>query len=347
MKQNSPEIQAILDLQRAGKREEARQQLDQLVQKKPDDAEAVHMLGIMAYQERNYEDAIKHMQRSLEMASKPSFYSNMGNVYADLRQFAKAKDAYQSALRLDPSLAAVYGNWGNMYRAQNKPEQAIFQYQKGLRIDPNNEDIHLHMASLFFDMKRYPQAIEKYQKVLTINPKRLEALNNLGSIYHQQGDAENAVKYYEKALELAPDFVAVLFNLANLKRESKDLAGAKAMYQQVIDHHPHMIEAHLQLAQIFDFEGEHEKAEALYHEILEQQPREEVHLILAERAAQKNKMDEALEHFKKANEINPYNPDTCYNLGTLLKEQGDADGAAHFLNQAIQMQDYQDQQRRV
>ena len=340
MKENSPEIQAVLDLQRAGQHDEAKKALDALVAKNPNDGEAVHVQGIMAYQARNYEDALKYMQRSLELSPKPSFYSNLGNVYADLRQFAKAKAAYQGALRQDPSMAAVYGNLGNMYRAQQQPEQAVFHYQKGLRIDPKNADIHLHMASLFFDMKRYPQAVEFYEKVLAIAPRRLEALNNLGSIYHQQGQFEKATQYYEQAIELAPDFVAVLFNLANLKREQRDLEGAKALYEQVRTHHPHLIEASLQLAQILDYESKTQEAEDLYKEILAKQPREELYLILAERAAQKNKLDEALEYFKQAHDMNPNNPDTCYNMGTLLKQQGDTDGAAYFLNQALQLQDY-------
>jgi tetratricopeptide (TPR) repeat protein len=343
MRENSPEIQAVLDLQRAGKTEEARAALDTLVSKDPNNGEAVHVQGIMAYQARNYEDALKYMEKSITLDPKPSYYSNLGNVYGDLRQFTKAKAAYQNALRMDPSLAAVYGNIGNMYRAQNNPEQAIFQYLKGLRIDPKNVEIHLHMASLFFDLKRYPQAIENYQKVLEIAPKRLEALNNLGSIYHQQGQTEQAIVYYEQAIELAPDFVAGLFNLANLKREQRDLEGAKALYAQVQIHHPDLVEASLQLAQILDFEGDAEGAETLYKEVLARQPREEIVLLLADRAAQKNNLTEAMEYFQKAHEMNPNNPDTCYNMGTILKQQGDSNGAAYFLNQALQLQDYQTQ----
>lgn len=343
MKENSPEIQAILDLQRAGKPEEARTTLDALVAKDPNNGEAVHVQGIMAYQARNYEDALKYMEKSITLDPKPSFYSNLGNVYADLRQFAKAKATYQNALRLDPSLTAVYGNIGNMYRAQNNPEQAIFQYLKGLRIDPKNVEIHLHMASLFFDLKRYPQAIESYHKALEIAPNRLEALNNLGSIYHQQGNAEQAITYYEKAIGIAPDFVAGLFNLANLKREQRDLEGAKTLYEQVRTHHPDLVEASLQLAQILDFEGNPEAAEALYKEVLEKQPREEIYLLLGDRAAQKNNLTEAMGYFQKAHEVNPNNPDTCYNMGTILKQQGDSNGAAYFLNQALQLQDYQSQ----
>lgn len=341
MKENSPEIQAILDLQRAGKSDEARAALEALVAKDPNNGEAVHMQGIMAYQARNYEDALKYMERSLTLDPKPPFYSNLGNVYADLRQFDKAKAAYQNALRMEPTLAAVYGNLGNMYRAQQNPEQAVFQYQKGLRIDPKNADIYLHMASLFFDLKRYPQAIENYHKVLEIAPKRLEALNNLGSIYHQQGNTEQAITYYEQALAVSPDFVAALFNLANLKREQRDLEGAKVLYEKVRTHHPHLVEASLQLAQILDFEGHADAAEVLYKEVLEKQPQEEIYLLLADRAGQNNRLTEAVDYFQKAHQLNPNNPDTCYNIGTLLKQQGDANGAAYFLNQALQLQNYQ------
>ena len=343
MKENSPEIQAVLDLQRAGKSDEARSALEALVAKDPNHGEAVHMQGIMAYQARNYEEALKYIEHSLTLDPKPSFYSNLGNVYADLRQFAKAKAAYQNALRMEPTLAAVYGNLGNMYRAQQNPEQAIFQYQKGLRIDPKNADIYLHMASLFFDLKRYPQAIENYHKVLEIAPQRLEALNNLGSIYHQQGNAEQAISYYEQALAVSPDFVAALFNLANLKREQRDLEGAKALYEQVRTHHPHLIEASLQLAQILDFEGHVDAAEALYKEVLEKQPQEGIYLLLADRAGQNNRLTEALDYFQKAHQLNPNNPDTCYNMGTLFKQQGDTQQAAYFLNQALQLQNYQAQ----
>ena len=69
----------------------------------------------------------------------------------------------------------------------------------------------------------------------------------------------------------------------------------------------------------------------------------EIFLLLADRAAQKNNLTEAMDYFQKAHEANPNNPDTCYNMGTILKQQGDTNGAAYFLNQALQLQNYQDQ----
>ena len=37
--------------------------------------------------------------------------------------------------------------------------------------------------------------------------------------------------------------------------------------------------------------------------------------------------------------VYPRNPDTCYNMGTLLRTLGQLDAASHFLHQALQLQD--------
>jgi tetratricopeptide (TPR) repeat protein len=68
-------------------------------------------LGMAQKAQENLEGAVASFEKSLELDSaRPEFVSNLGAVYAELEQWNKAEQAFEKALRLNPSFApAVEG----------------------------------------------------------------------------------------------------------------------------------------------------------------------------------------------------------------------------------------------
>ena len=95
----------------------------------------------------------------------------LGHVYFDSGQHQQAISAYEKALAIDPSSANVWTDLGVMYRREQKPQKAVDCFSEANRRDPN------HMASLFNwglvllnDLADRQGAIAVWEKALAINP---------------------------------------------------------------------------------------------------------------------------------------------------------------------------------
>lgn len=69
--------------------------------------EATFNLGDAVYQQKRYQEAVKHFQLSAQTATdtkiKAKAYHNLGNAHMEQAQWAEAAKAYKSALKLNPN----------------------------------------------------------------------------------------------------------------------------------------------------------------------------------------------------------------------------------------------------
>ncbi len=93
--------------------------------------------GLKAYMSGSYETALREFKKSIEInPSNPVPYSNVGYIYYDIGDMAKAYEYHRKALEIDPNhanshygLALIYSRWGDDERARH-------HWQEYLRIEP-------------------------------------------------------------------------------------------------------------------------------------------------------------------------------------------------------------------
>jgi tetratricopeptide (TPR) repeat protein len=110
-------------------------------------------------------------------------HNNLGVIYSERREYARADDEYDAALRLDKRLPAAWYNRGKNLIEQGDPEGAIRSFTKAVRLHPNDT----------------------------------WALNNRGLAYRQLGKTEKARADFEAALRIDPAFEQAKVNLAALR----------------------------------------------------------------------------------------------------------------------------------
>lgn len=129
-----------------------------------------------------------------------------GNLYAQLKEYDKAKEQYELALKsVDNPVDESDG------KPVDKPASAYF----GLGILYEKED-------------NLDRAIEMYEKAVTHSKWNERYLNNLASVYGKKGDYTNAIEHYELVLTLDYEYllpyceVALAYRLTN----NLEMAGA-------------------------------------------------------------------------------------------------------------------------
>ncbi|MFA5514907.1 MAG: tetratricopeptide repeat protein [Desulfuromonadales bacterium] len=120
----------------------------------------------------NYQEKIRLLEGLVAKdPANRSAWVQLGHTYFDSQQAAKAVEAYDKALALDPNDPDVLTDQGVMYRQLGWFDRAVDNFEKANRINPS------HMQSLFnlgvvyrYDLNDYPRAIEAWERFLQLNP---------------------------------------------------------------------------------------------------------------------------------------------------------------------------------
>ena len=98
-------------------------------------------------------------------------WTQLGNVYFDTENFAKAIRAYEKSLELSPNNPNVLTDLGVMYRRTGQPGKAVEAFDRAMAIAPNHEQSRLNKGIVLrYDMNDREGAVKAWQEVLRINP---------------------------------------------------------------------------------------------------------------------------------------------------------------------------------
>ena len=98
-------------------------------------------------------------------------WTNLGHIYFDSGQPAKAVTAYEKSLALDPNRPDVWTDLGVMYRRNGDPRKAVECFDRALSLKPNHE-IALYNKGivLLHDLNDVQGALANWEKLVQINP---------------------------------------------------------------------------------------------------------------------------------------------------------------------------------
>ena len=95
------------------------------------------MAWALAYHlDADYETALEHAQRSVELNPESYTHDTLALVYYKLEQYEKALEHYDIALDLDPEQAESCKGRGEVYLAMGNEEAALADYEMYLSLAP-------------------------------------------------------------------------------------------------------------------------------------------------------------------------------------------------------------------
>lgn len=115
-------------------------------------------------------------------------WTQLGNVYFDTQNFAKAIRAYEKSLELSPNNPNVLTDLGVMYRRTGQPEKAVDAFERAMAIAPNHEQSRFNKGIVLrYDMNDTEGAVKAWEELLRVNPNAVapngqpisEAIKNL------------------------------------------------------------------------------------------------------------------------------------------------------------------------
>ena len=247
-------IAEALALHQSGKYAEAEAAYRQVLETHPDNADANHLLGVIAYQYGRHLVAQNLIERAISINGRiAEYHRNLGLVMVALGKVDEAEACYKRALELRPNYAKALHNLATVLRMQKKPEAAISLCQKALAINPNYTEAWNSLGALLYGRGQLEQAIVAYRRALERHPDYPQALFNLGIALQQTDQMDEAIKSYRRAVELKPDYAEALTNLGVVLKLTGQLEEAIVCYRKAFELQPKNMIAHSNYIYLLEF----------------------------------------------------------------------------------------------
>jgi tetratricopeptide (TPR) repeat protein len=136
---NLPEVQRLI---KQGQFPQAMEKVDAYLSSKPKDAQGRFLKGLIFTEMNKPADAIAVFTKLTEdYPELPEPYNNLAVLYAQQKQYDKARTALEMAIRTHPSYAIAYENLGDIYA-----KLASQAYDKALQLDNSNSTTQNKLA---------------------------------------------------------------------------------------------------------------------------------------------------------------------------------------------------------
>lgn len=214
-----------ISLHQRGKLNPAKKLYRAHLERRPNDADALEMLGTLHGELGEFTEAARVLARAV--AVKPdatNAHFNLGLAKRKLGRHDEAGQHFAAALALAPSTAAIHYQLGLVAMDLARPTEAIGHYEAALRLNPRLSDALVNLGQALAAAGRLPEAIRVYESAHQLQPEASDILFELGEALIRMRSMTRAADVLGKAAALAPKSVPTLNRYAAALR----LAGRHA-----------------------------------------------------------------------------------------------------------------------
>ena len=170
---------AIQDAQ-AGRLEAALASVRMLAKRRPDDLEAIAVLGLLLMQAGQLDQAIHHLSRAVAMAPRlPGPRNNLANALVNARRHEEAERHWLAALEADPSYARAWLGLAIARTHRHDAAGAIDAAGRGLALQPDWPEMTRTQAQALAAADRAEDAVRALEAAAARHPGHAGLRSNL------------------------------------------------------------------------------------------------------------------------------------------------------------------------
>ena len=185
----------------------------QALTQQPDSADALHLMGIVAFHKQQYDHAVEWIAGAIRQGPKPEYLLSLGNALQQLGRLDEALKAYDRGVMFKPEDAELWKSMGNVLIKLERPDEAVLSFQHALKFNPRHLEAANACAHVLFDLKRYDEALAYFNQSDEIEPGRVALYQTRGLCFERAMRFEEALVDYNRALQLDPRHAETHCNL--------------------------------------------------------------------------------------------------------------------------------------
>ncbi len=272
--------------------------------------EAVRALvrhGHNAIGSQDFERAWKELLEGLQaLQDQAEAHVELAILSDQLGEEAKAVEAYERAIRLDPRSVIARNNLGIVYARQAGRLFDQLQLAEKTGQSAQVEKLRQLLA------QKTAQAEKHYQAALAVQPDLLEVQDNLARLYYAVGRHQDAEAQFRKMIAQAPERAETYFYLAQLLAEDESrLAEAAQLLAKAVELAPQQSRIRYNYGLALQKLGRPKEAEQELQKALDLEPAEADYVhALAILYAQQRRWQEAASLARRLVNLRPSDPAT-------------------------------------
>jgi tetratricopeptide (TPR) repeat protein len=192
------------------------------------------VLGIAYDKLKDYYRAIECYDEAIRINPKyVSAYVNKGAALSALGKKDKAIECYDEAIKLTPEEAGLFYNKGNALTGLGKKDKAIECYDEAIRLNPSYDDAYYNKGLALLECEQNERAVECFDVAIRLKPQQTDAYYNKGYALSALGELENAIECYDKIIEIDNNNIQGLVQKAYVLIKLNRKAEAKLLIDKV------------------------------------------------------------------------------------------------------------------
>jgi tetratricopeptide (TPR) repeat protein len=234
----------------------------------PDHAEALHLLGVVRFQQGRMDEADALMRRSIECMPSALALTNHASVLTSLGQRDEALACLDAALHINASHPRALLLRAGMLADLERHVDAATAYDRLLEKVTPPIDALCRQSGVLLLLGRHAEALASCDRALAIDGRSFEALRQRGHALRGLSRFEEAIESYGRALAIVPGNAEVLLMLGMALVEIDRLEPALAVFNDAIAMQPDLVDALYNSSVALERLGRYEQALARCERVL-------------------------------------------------------------------------------
>lgn len=205
-------------LKNAGNYNEALTTFKDVLEKNPENADALFEAGWLSNELKEYDDAITYLQKAKQLKVTATVFFELGYAYENSGKKDEAIEMYKKALELYPKYYDAAKHLGDIYYEDKNYAPALNYYKRYFEVTKVADTYYYYKAGQCSNnLRDYADAIlylEKYEP----NGRKdfAKKYTQIGYAYYMTGYNDDAINAYQKALDANQGDGAALRGIANI-----------------------------------------------------------------------------------------------------------------------------------
>jgi tetratricopeptide (TPR) repeat protein len=260
------------------------------------------------------------------------------NQFLAAGQAAQAAELYRQMLKIQPHDAHTYYNLSLALDLEERFAEERQALETAVKLDPTLAQARSKLGLLDMSQGHPADAIQNFKKAIEIDPQLTEAQVNLATIYDGKGEVKEAEALLRRAIENDPKYAQAHFNLGLVLAQQQRFPEADSELETAVGLDASNLNAQTALAEVEAREGKTENSIAILRKVVAARPDNfQDHLNLGIALADHLEVEAALAEFTKAVTLNPGSAVAHYNRGRLLLDERHFEDAKPELEKAVSL----------
>ncbi|CAG5080370.1 tetratricopeptide repeat protein [Parvicella tangerina] len=300
-------------------------EINQEILEHPESPNGYYKRAFYYKEQFDYEKAIQDINRALKLTPDvPALTFLKADILFNQASYAQNPALYEQAeiylletLKLDSTHLEALVLEGRINMGKPNFEKAMANFDAALRQDKFHAPAYFYKGMVFELIGQKDNARSSYQTAIETDGSYYDALHHMGNLLASEMD-EKALTYYNAALDAEPDSYEVLRNKGLFLIKLEKYEEARASFNQILSFDPNNEECYFNIGNTYV---------ASYRDDMPQLTKDTI-------------VQNAIDNFSKAAELNPQYIDALYNLGWMHQFRGEKKIAIDYYQKVLEIDDY-------